>query len=269
MILTGRISVFDLSQSSRYSESRFYFCELTRVKRSGRNYKDVLKRILFELNGINDILEKEIKLSELFQYCEANGMSLKSFNPFYRQQRELEYYKSEILELTEKLRQQELENTSLRLDKNFTTFLTEYLNQHTHVIAFQKHENYTDIFMIKYKDKPIWNYTASEIYFYRLTNNQKPVHCAHVNLREEPLTVRIGDFIVKSYDINRGYGSILMDYLKEFSEAREKINITGSLSPFDLSTHKERLLHFYRKHGFIISQPDDKGWCSIQYNLKK
>ncbi len=269
LLLSGRISVFDLTQLARYYDSRFYFCELTRIKCSGGNYEETLKRILFELTEINDILKKEIMLSQLFKYCEANGMSLRNFNPFYCRQRELEYYKSEILKLTEKLLEQEAKDSSMQLSDGFAAFLSEYLNQHTHVMAFHKYESHTDIFMVKYKDNPIWNYMASEIYFYRLTNNQNPLHCAHVNIKEEALTVRIGDFIVNSYDINRGYGSILMDYLKEFSEARGKVNITGSLSPFDLSTHKERLLHFYKKHDFIISKPNDKGWCSIQCNLKK
>ena len=52
---------------------------------------------------------------------------------------------------------------------------------------------------------------------------------------------------------NRGYGSMMMEKLLEFALENEYSLIYGNLAECDLG-HKDRLLHFYRKFGFIITE---------------
>ena len=52
--------------------------------------------------------------------------------------------------------------------------------------------------------------------------------------------------------INEGIRSKAMEYLEEITISKNIKKMTGSLSPRDLEDHKDRLLHFYMKNGFII-----------------
>lgn len=62
-------------------------------------------------------------------------------------------------------------------------------------------------------------------------------------------TIHIGD--IKGPE-NKGYGSICMDYLKEHAKEQNIQYITGDIAKRDWD-HKERLVHFYKKHNFKVS----------------
>lgn len=55
---------------------------------------------------------------------------------------------------------------------------------------------------------------------------------------------------------NRGYGSVMMKELIEYSKKNEYTQINGWLSKVDYN-HKERLYHFYQKFGFEIIQNEE------------
>lgn len=51
---------------------------------------------------------------------------------------------------------------------------------------------------------------------------------------------------------NKGYGSVLMNHLKELAYDENKHYITGDIVKRDFD-HVERLKHFYAKHYFDVS----------------
>lgn len=55
---------------------------------------------------------------------------------------------------------------------------------------------------------------------------------------------------------NRGYGSVMMEELIEYSRQNEFAHINGWLSKVDYD-HKDRLYHFYQKFGFEIIQNEE------------
>lgn len=55
----------------------------------------------------------------------------------------------------------------------------------------------------------------------------------------------------KRRDYNKGYGSIMINKLFEYAINNHITTICGNLSTVDLD-HKDRLHHFYKKHGFEI-----------------
>ena len=59
---------------------------------------------------------------------------------------------------------------------------------------------------------------------------------------------------------SRGYGSMVMEALIHYAQVMDIRHIRGSLSFVDLNSHKDRLLHFYRKHGFEIFESKNDGW---------
>lgn len=61
-------------------------------------------------------------------------------------------------------------------------------------------------------------------------------------------TIFIGD--IKGPE-NKGYGSICMNYLKEFAMDQNIQYITGDIAKRDWG-HVDRLIHFYQKHDFQI-----------------
>lgn len=61
---------------------------------------------------------------------------------------------------------------------------------------------------------------------------------------------------IKCYKYNRGYGSVMMKELIEYSRQNEFAHINGWLSKDDYD-HKERLYHFYQKFGFEIIQNEE------------
>ena len=50
-----------------------------------------------------------------------------------------------------------------------------------------------------------------------------------------------------------GLGSRAIKFMKKIALENWIKKLKGSLSLFDLSTHKDRLLHFYAKNGFTIT----------------
>jgi GNAT superfamily N-acetyltransferase len=60
------------------------------------------------------------------------------------------------------------------------------------------------------------------------------------------------DIKVNRKEANRGYGSILLKQLIKNAIENGKESITGTLTPADLLDHGERLVHFYKKHGFKV-----------------
>lgn len=60
--------------------------------------------------------------------------------------------------------------------------------------------------------------------------------------------IHIGD--IKGPE-NKGYGSICMNYLKQLAKKYNIQSITGDIAKRDWN-HKDRLIHFYKKHNFDV-----------------
>ncbi len=76
-------------------------------------------------------------------------------------------------------------------------------------------------------------------------------------------TIHIGD--IKGPE-NKGYGSICMHYLKEVAKEQNIQYITGDIAKRDWD-HKERLVHFYKKHNFKVNIDKESKSGDIEWNL--
>lgn len=104
----------------------------------------------------------------------------------------------------------------------------------------------------------------SSIYIYAYYKNRE-VGRIVCGVNEENKLIKIGDIICKRK--NRGYGSLMMKKLIEFSKTNGFKVIIGWLSYVDKG-HEKRLYHFYQKFGFEIT-PNDEGmkFADIRLNL--
>ncbi|MGG4498527.1 hypothetical protein [Brevibacillus reuszeri] len=79
-------------------------------------------------------------------------------------------------------------------------------------------------------------------------------HASIAGMERQNESVFILDIKVRNKDANKGYGSLLLEQLKTNAISKGKYMITGDLTPEDLRDHGDRLIHFYRKHGFEIEE---------------
>lgn len=77
-------------------------------------------------------------------------------------------------------------------------------------------------------------------------------------LRGNGQSIHIGDINHKM--LNQGIGSHLLKYLDEIAIENGIKKITGWLSPLDLKSNREKLLHFYGKNGYQIAEEKDPVW---------
>jgi diamine N-acetyltransferase len=73
---------------------------------------------------------------------------------------------------------------------------------------------------------------------------------------EDKYTIHIDDI---RGPVNKGYGSICMNYLKEIATNQNIHTITGEIAKRDWD-HIDRLVHFYEKHHFHV-ELDEKNQC--------
>ncbi|MBQ8949872.1 MAG: GNAT family N-acetyltransferase [Eubacterium sp.] len=68
--------------------------------------------------------------------------------------------------------------------------------------------------------------------------------------------------------INRGVGSILFKRFEELCKEKGVTEIYGNLAYVDIG-HKDRLIHFYKKHGYTIFEENDQSgyWGKIVKQL--
>lgn len=68
--------------------------------------------------------------------------------------------------------------------------------------------------------------------------------------------------------INRGVGSKLIERFEELCKEKGVTEIYGNLANVDIG-HKDRLIHFYKKHGYTIFEENDQSgyWGKIVKQL--
>ncbi len=68
--------------------------------------------------------------------------------------------------------------------------------------------------------------------------------------------------------INRGVGSKLIERFEELCKEKGATEIYGNLANVDIG-HKDRLIHFYKKHGYTIFEENDQSgyWGKIVKQL--
>jgi ribosomal protein S18 acetylase RimI-like enzyme len=77
--------------------------------------------------------------------------------------------------------------------------------------------------------------------------------------------VYISDIKIFGDNKNKGFGTILMKKLKEICLSKDTYKISGKMHYTDLE-HKNRLIYFYNKHGFIIDEYEKIEWTGIKSN---
>ncbi|WNF38204.1 hypothetical protein RJD24_07185 [Bacillaceae bacterium IKA-2] len=75
--------------------------------------------------------------------------------------------------------------------------------------------------------------------------------------------IHIGD--IKGPE-NKGYGSICMEYLKQFAKKYNIHCITGDIAERDWG-HRDRLVHFYKKHNFKVKIDKENKSGEIEWRL--
>ncbi len=78
----------------------------------------------------------------------------------------------------------------------------------------------------------------------------------------------IGDIDISEEYVNYKIGSKLIERLEEICKEQGIKDIYGNLANVDLD-HKDRLIHFYEKHGYSISYENDNPnyWGTISKTL--
>lgn len=86
----------------------------------------------------------------------------------------------------------------------------------------------------------------------------------HVNEKTKEKYLYIQDIHISKSNINKGYGSILLNsLLDDIYHKNESLKyIYGTLSKIDMDSHKERLVRFYEKNGYTVNIYD-KPKCEI------
>lgn len=77
-------------------------------------------------------------------------------------------------------------------------------------------------------------------------------------LNRNDQSIHVSDISHKIY--NQNIGSQLLMFLDEIAMNNNIKKITACISPIDINTHKERLLHFYMKNGYQIADGKDPVW---------
>ncbi len=78
-------------------------------------------------------------------------------------------------------------------------------------------------------------------------------HCACLQTIYTEDDIYIRDVQVSKEDACQGFGTMLMNELLKTAKGNNISTITGTLRPYDLNDHPERLQYFYRKFGFTIT----------------
>lgn len=81
---------------------------------------------------------------------------------------------------------------------------------------------------------------------------------------EEEARIDIGDIRIRGANLNRGYGSALLEEMLKISKKLNVKKITGYISSVDWD-HIDRLKHFYEKYGFVVELDLDRKQGSILY----
>ncbi len=84
---------------------------------------------------------------------------------------------------------------------------------------------------------------------------------------KKEMMVSIDDLLPCPQD--KGFGTMLLDFLKEFVREQNYKGICGNLANVDLQDHEERLLHFYKKNDFDIHYDENSKPMSISWKLPK
>ncbi len=145
--------------------------------------------------------------------------------------------------------------------------LADLTSKGVQVIGIQKREYeyyIAAIYAISKSKKITWcERTTILLFKFPRVNTLDKVAMMHIEMKTS-CHIEIVDWT--AYPVNHGYGSILMSMVLEHYRNAGYQTISGWLSPVD-NDHKERLYHFYRKHGFQIMREEEK--IMIRQNLRE
>ncbi|MEA4926630.1 MAG: GNAT family N-acetyltransferase [Syntrophomonadaceae bacterium] len=87
---------------------------------------------------------------------------------------------------------------------------------------------------------------------YAITHKRIDRCLKYLVVADQSKYIKIGD--LRHEIIGQGIGTQLLIYLEEIARSEGANKITGWLSPVDLNHHRARLLHFYEKNGYQVTQ---------------
>lgn len=125
--------------------------------------------------------------------------------------------------------------------------------QHRYSITFKYIERGNGIFVICGN----LSYESSEIEFVLFhISDDKPYKRGYLNVQYDYNNKTIYIQEIASIVEDFGYGTLLMEFIKEYSVYNHFTKICGHIQPTDYKRDKEKLYHFYHKNGFSISDTD-------------
>lgn len=180
-----------------------------------------------------------------------------------------------------------LENEKLNKEIQVYNTIKSFNEKSENIFKIIKHQSYT--FLITYKEKLNFYGILEEFAFngyilekYNVnTRSIISINCdTHYDKKHKYLKdIFIYDFIADEKYQNMGFGSILMKELIKYAKQLNIEHIYGKLSAVDIGNdnnnddrnklkNKERLYHFYPKHGFTITS-DKKINLNLKQSLKQ
>ena len=127
----------------------------------------------------------------------------------------------------------------------------------------------------QYRPKPHYeehfyeNLNKYSVWLWFENEQKKPVlQCdLYHNIKEIFISdLHIGEEYELEFYCRKGYYTEIMEFLLKFAHQNNYKIITGELKSYDMC-RRERQIHFYKKFGFVISEPDTHNNCNIRLEL--
>jgi hypothetical protein len=132
------------------------------------------------------------------------------------------------------------------------------LQEHLDSLKIEKGKEYQGVKLTKMKNGDL-------IYLTNCISPERNLGCIYVITRsgadkslnylmvhDQYKYMKIGE--IRHKIINQGIGTQMLIYLEEIGRLEGVGKITGWISPIELNDHGERLLHFFEKNGYQVSQ---------------
>lgn len=98
-----------------------------------------------------------------------------------------------------------------------------------------------------------------------IKENKSVIH-EYIQLKAKQIddsTLLLMDIEIFGKNINKGYGTILVQELVNLAKEMKVSKVVGNISPIDWK-HIARLQHFYEKLGFLVTLKDEKKYGSVE-----
>lgn len=102
----------------------------------------------------------------------------------------------------------------------------------------------------------VYDHVEISLLFFQMEKSSPPERIGECDLIHRKRSLYIHRFEPSA--AQKGYGSVMMEAILHFARRQNPIRqVSGWLAPGDLKSHGERLLHFYQKFGFSMTDLEE------------